>query len=118
MVGVEPVDDLRGAIVLRYRDGQPFTRIVVAELSQGATAVMGVPRGEPVPRHTFHMTLDARLQYRLAVGDVRGALILDGFNLLGSGTEVLEDPRTGDSFRQSLEMVPGRSVIAGLEMSW
>lgn len=74
-------------------------------------------RGNPIPRFTFHMTLDARLRHALRLADSELAVILDGFNLLGSGTEILEDLRTGPMWRTSTEMMPGRALLLRLEVA-
>ena len=116
LAGITPGGGLEASCALRYRDGQPFTRIVVADdLPQGPVALMAVRRGKP--RHTFHMTLDTRLQYGFAVAGAAAYLVLDVYNLLGSGTEYLEDPRTGQSFREVLEMVPGRGMMLSLQIN-
>ena len=105
-------DNLRWFLFGRYRDGQPFTRIWVEEsLPQGPVAIMAVGRGDPVPRFTFHMTLDTAVDWR--VGTLWGeSWFLNArlTNLLNSGTELLEELRTGDNFRKSLEMVPTRAL--------
>ena len=45
------------------------------------------------------------------------SLVLDVFNLLGSGTEIAEDPRAGrETFRRGLEMIPGRALL--LTVGW
>jgi hypothetical protein len=50
---------------------------------------MVTPRGNPGPRHTFHMTTDARLSYLWrGSGQHTLSVVLDVFNLLGSGTEI------------------------------
>jgi hypothetical protein len=76
-------------------------------------AVMVTPRGNPGPRHTFHMTTDARLSYPWrGSGQHTLSVVLDVFNLLGSGTEIAEDPRAGrGTFRRALEMIPDRAVL-------
>ena len=111
-------DSLRWFLSGRYRDGQPFTRIWVEEsLPQGPVAVMAVGRGDPVPRFTFHMTLDTAIDWSL--GRFWGGSWYTNLrvtNLLNSGTELLEELRTGDSFRKSLEMVPTRSVWLTLRL--
>ena len=102
----------------RYRDGEPFTRIlIVDDLAQGPTAVMAVERGNPVPRFTFHMTLDSALDWY--VGKAFGRLWFVNAritNLLNSGTELLEDSRTEPTFRRSLEMVPTRTGWIGIRV--
>ena len=118
LVGRELARDLWLSAATRYLDGQPFARIDVVEtLAQGPTAVMATPRGTPGPRHTFHMTTDLRLAY-LWRGPSRNilSLVLDVFNLLGSGTEIAEDPRAGaETYRRALEMIPGRALLVTLE---
>ena len=74
-------------------------------------AIMAMGRGDPVPRFTFHMTLDTAVDWR--VGTLWGeSWFLNArlTNLLNSGTELLEELRTGDNFRKSLEMVPTRAL--------
>nr|ADI22131.1 hypothetical protein [uncultured myxobacterium HF0200_19H16] len=117
LAGIEPLENLRLALAGRYRDGEPMTRYFVTELSQGPTPIMAVERGAPIPRHTFHLTMDTRISYSFVWAGWNATASLDCFNLLGSGTELLEDIRTGDSWRKSLEMVPGRTILAALKLS-
>ena len=118
LVGRALAGDLWLSAATRYLDGQPFARIDVVEtLAQGPAAVMATPRGTPGPRHTFHMTTDVRLAY-LWRGPYRNtlSLVLDVFNLFGSGTEIAEDPRAGsETYRRALEMIPGRALLVMLE---
>lgn len=97
---------------IRYRDGEPMTSFEVHDLPQGPTVVMGVDRGDPVPRFTFHMTIDVKTRYRTSYG----ALTCTLYNVLGSGTEIVEDTRAGPSYRISLEMVPHRTLSCGVEL--
>ncbi len=110
---------LLASMVLRYRDGQPFTRMgVVENLPQGSTAVMLYRRGRL--RHTFHMSLDTHLAYTWDLSRwVSNSAVqagLDVFNILHSGVEVLENPVGGADYRQALEMIPGRTLFVTL--SW
>ena len=109
---------LLAAATVRYRDGEPFVDFAVIEgLPQGPAPVMLRPRGKV--RHTFHMSLDARVAYTLpfdAVAGLTATLAADLFNVLGSGTELLEDSRAGESFRRSLEMMPGRTGFVSLTL--
>ncbi len=117
LAGVMPWHDVLASIALRYRDGEPFTRVVVAEgLPQGPTALMAVARGKP--RHTFHMEMALRFAYGFRWVHQRARVLLDVQNVLGSGTELLEDPRTGPTFRRAVEMVPGRSAFVTLQLDW
>ena len=114
LVGRKLVGGLWLSTATRYLDGQPFAPIDVVEaLPQGPVAVMTTQRGTPGPRHTFHMTTDARLAYLWRTrGQNAVSLVLDVFNLLGSGTEIAEDPRVGlETFRRALEMIPGRALL-------
>ena len=114
LVGRELVRDLWLSTATRYLDGQPFAPIdMVGALPQGPVAVMATQRGTPGPRHTFHMTTDVRLSYLWRGSDQNTlSVMLDVFNLLGSGTEIVEDPRAGpETFRRALEMIPGRSLL-------
>jgi hypothetical protein len=113
-------EQLLVATALRYRDGEPFSEISVIEgLPQGPTPVMLVPRGRV--RHTFHMSLDVHVAYAHASTPVPGlqaSISADVVNLLGSGTELLEDPRSGPTYRRALEMVPGRAAFLRLTLDW
>ena len=117
LAGVRPLPGLSLALAGRYRDGQPFARVVVdPSLPQGAQALMATGRGGA--RYTFRMTFDARLRYSTNALRPFGLTVLaDVYNLLGSATELDEDPRTGPSFRRALEAVPGRSGWVGLEVA-
>jgi hypothetical protein len=65
------------------------------------------------------MTWDARAQIELPFSPQLNLLMaVDALNLLGSGTELLEDPRGAAEFRRSLEMVPGRTVFATMTATW
>lgn len=117
LTGVTPLEGLTTALNIRYRDGQPLTRVVVdPNLTQGPTPIMGVAVGKP--RATFHMTVDARIRYMRPIGQFYGAFLVDVFNILNSGTELTEDQRTGKMFRDPLEMIPGRTLLASLELGW
>jgi hypothetical protein len=127
LAALEPLAGLWASAALRYRDGEPFTRYLAADeqpygelpagsLPQGPTQLAAVPRGRP--RFTFTMTLDVRVAYDVDLGGTALRIGLDALNLLGSGTELLEDPRTGPTFRAPLEMVPGRAVFATASLGW
>ena len=118
LAGVRPLPGLSWGLAARYRDGQPFTRIVVDEsLPQGPTALMAVARGKP--RHTALMVWDMRLRYETSVLRPLGLTVIgDVYNLLNSATEIAEDPRTGPTFRRALEAIPGRAVWVGLALGF
>ena len=116
--GIRPVEGLSLALSGRYRDGQPFTRLAVVEgLTQGPEAVAATGRGGA--RYTFRMVWDARLRYATtALRPLGVTVVADVYNLLGSATEIDEDPRTGGTFRRALEVVPGRSAWIGVELAF
>lgn len=117
LAGLQPLDQLAITTALRYRDGEPMTRIVVAEnLSQGPTALQSEPRGDPIPRFTFHMTLDVRLRYAPWGPGSPVVFVADIYNVLNSGTEISEDVQTGVDYRRSLEMMPGRGFLLSMEV--
>ncbi|MCX6566363.1 MAG: carboxypeptidase-like regulatory domain-containing protein [Candidatus Aminicenantes bacterium] len=70
----------RAGLVVKYYDGQPFTRMIVVEgLNQGPVMIQAHARG--VARYEFNMTADLRLEkyFPLSFGTVR--LLVDVFNL-------------------------------------
>ena len=117
LAGVHPWRNLTIALAARYRDGEPFNRVVVAEgLPQGAEVLMAQRRGRV--RHTFAMTWDVRVRYDFVVAPYVVTLGLDVYNFWGSATELLEDPRTTSAYRAPLETVPDRAMLVSLEVGW
>jgi hypothetical protein len=107
--------DVRLGAVARYQDGQPFARLVLAELPQGPTAVQAIPNGRA--RFTFIATLDARLEKGFAVGERgRAALVLEGFNLTQRGNEVEEVVVTGPDYRRVTFREPPRTLRLGVRL--
>lgn len=118
LAGVLPWEGLSVAVAARYRDGEPFARIVVdPDLPQGPTALMAIRRGRA--RATFHMNWDLRLRYQTPKRwPITATVVCDVYNLLGSATELLEDARTGSTYRKALEAIPNRTLFLGLEFAW
>ncbi|MBN1961144.1 MAG: hypothetical protein JW841_09370 [Deltaproteobacteria bacterium] len=118
--GYHILENLLLSTALRYRDGEPFTAIEVLEgLPQGPVAVMTRRRGRI--RHTFHMSLDLHAAYTHTLFSIDGltmTLAADVMNVLGSGTEQLEEPRVGEHLRDPLEMVPGRTGYLSVTVGW
>ncbi len=111
LAGVQPLRNLSVALAARYRDGEPFNRVVVAQgLPQGAEALMAQRRGRV--RHTFAMTWDIRVRYDLDIAPYVVVLGLDVYNFWGSATELLEDPRTSAAYRTPLGNGPRPSTFA------
>lgn len=117
LAGFLPLENLSIAVAARYRDGQPFARLLVpVGLPQGPEVLMAQPRGRV--RHTFAMTWDLRVRYALPIPPYHVAVGLDVYNVWGSATEILEDPRSTPSFRNPLEVLPDRAVLVTLDMTW
>ena len=127
--------DWRFGAVARYQDGQPFGRLVVVpDLSQGPEAVPATPRGQiargsavddegryVVPsghRFGFTLTVDARVEKGLGLGERRLAVFAEAFNLLGTGNEVEEDALWGPGFRTPTAVQPPRVVAFGLRLDF
>lgn len=110
-----PGDALLG-VVARYQDGQPFARLVLAELPQGLTAVQAIQNGRA--RFTFALTLDARLEKAVDLGRSRkAAVVVEGFNLLQRGHEVEEDAVSGPGYRRVTFRQPPRAIRVGLRLA-
>lgn len=100
----------------RYQDGQPFSRLVIADLGLGPEIVQAIPRGRA--RFTFTFTLDVRAEKAFSVGAVRAAGVVEAFNLLGTEHEVEEDVRTGPGYRAVTAIQPPRVVRFGLRLGF
>jgi hypothetical protein len=110
------------ANTLRYRDGQPFGYMTIAEgLTQGPTIIQGGERSNPpngMPRFTFAMTWDIRLRYIIQNSDTKIAISLDIFNVLDSRTEIYEYTLLDEQYRDSVESVTGRTARIMMHMYW
>jgi len=88
---------LRLAGILKYYDGQPFTRkIIVQGLNQGPFFIQAFSRG--VARYEYNLTLDLRLEKIFITGGSKFRIILDGFNIFNSGLATEENEWTGPDF--------------------
>jgi hypothetical protein len=74
-----------------------------------------VPSGH---RFTYTLTVDARVEKGLRLGQHRLALFAEAFNLLGIANEVEEDPVWGPSFRAPTAVQPPRAVALGLRLDF
>ena len=105
-----------GAIV-RYADGQPFTRLVVAPaLTQGPTAVRSYANGGSA--FTFVGTIDVRAQKAFTVGGAEVSAVLDVYNLQNLDNEVIEYVVTGPRFRTPTALQPPRTAVIGLRVTF
>lgn len=109
--------DVRVGLAARYQDGQPFSRLVIAEsLNQGPEAIQAYPRGGQ--RFTYTLTLDARVEKDLRLGPRTLGLVLEAFNLLDNTKEVEEDIVTGPSFRTVTAVQPPRAIRVGARFAF
>ncbi|MDH4063064.1 MAG: hypothetical protein OEW19_01590, partial [Acidobacteriota bacterium] len=108
----------RASVIARYQDGQPFSRVVLAEgLGQGTEVIQAYPRGGQ--RFTFTGTLDARLEAQVSAGGRHTfGFVLDAFNLLNLAYEVEEDVASGPDFRTISAVQPPRVVRIGVRYSF
>jgi hypothetical protein len=107
--------DIRTAFAVRYQDGQPFTRLVVApDLAGGPEVVHAYRVGRT--RFTYTATVDLRLEKGFSFGQHRVALHLDVFNLTNHANEVEEDVVSGPLFRLSTAVQPPRTLRAGFSL--
>lgn len=111
--------DLRLGAALRYQDGQPFARFVVApELRQGADFVHAVPEGRH--RFAYTLTLDARVEKGFRIGAGRAAAVVEVWNALGSRQGVEESVVTAPAFRDRIALYtqPPRVFRLGLRLDF
>jgi hypothetical protein len=108
--------DVRVAFVARYQDGQPFSRIVVADLSTGPEVIQAYAPGRT--RFTYTATVDTRVEKGFRVGRARAAVQLDVFNLTNHRNEVEEDVLTRPTFRLSTAVQPPRTLRLGFRVEF
>lgn len=105
-------------VVIRYSDGQPFSRLAIFEnLNQGPEAVMGYRNGRPT-RFTYISTTDVRLQKATAFGSKQLTLIIDGFNVFNIGREVGEYVIGDANFRKTTLIEPPRTIRVGVRIAF
>jgi len=109
--------DVRLAAVVRYQDGQPFTRfVVVPELAGGPEIVHAYPMGRT--RFTYTATVDFRVEKGISRGSRRASLRLDVFNLTNHANELEEDVVSGPNFRLSTVVQPPRTLRLGVRFEF
>ena len=105
--------DVRLGAVVRYQDGQPYSRLVIVpDLNQGPEAIRAVDPG--ISRFTYTGTLDVRLQEGFTRHNHRVAVLLDIYNLPQMRKEVEEYVVTGPHFRDETFRQPPRTILVGL----
>ena len=109
--------DVRLAATVRYQDGQPFTRMVIArDHAGGPEMIQAYPLGKT--RFTYTGTIDARIEKGFALGARRLAVRLDLFNLSNHRNEVDEDVVGGPAFRRSTLVQPPRTIRLGVRVDF
>ncbi len=108
--------DVRLGVVVRYQDGQPYSRLVIMpDLAQGPEAIRAVDPG--ISRFTYTGTLDVRLQKGFTRAHGRTAMLFDIYNLPQMRKEVEEYVVTGPHFRDETVRQPPRTILVGLRFS-
>ena len=107
--------DVRLGIVGRYQDGQPFSRLVVAQgLNQGTEVIRAYEAGRT--RFTYTLTADARIQVPFTIAKHRVDLVSDIFNFVNMTNEVEEVVLSGPAFRTPTALQPPPVMHLGLRL--
>jgi hypothetical protein len=106
---------IRFGSVIKYYDGQPFTRkIIIPGFAQGPFMIMAHARG--VARYEYNRNVDVRLEKVFPIKGSRLRLILDGFNIFNRSLATEENEWTGPDFprRFPTEIMSPRLFRLGL----
>jgi hypothetical protein len=109
------VQGFRLSALLKYYDGQPFSRkIIVSGFNQGPFYVQAFSRG--VARYEFNMTVDLRVEKEIALGEARGRIFLDVYNVFNWAMATEENEWTGPDFtlRYATEVQSPRVIRLGV----
>ncbi|NOR15223.1 MAG: hypothetical protein GQ544_05930, partial [Candidatus Aminicenantes bacterium] len=107
--------DIRLGCVIKYYDGQPFSRQIIIEgMNQGPYYIQAHPRGKM--RYEYNRTVDIRIEKMFQLKTTRLRVILDAFNLLNRALATEENPWSGPNFqaRYALEVQSPRVFRLGL----
>jgi len=120
--GYHIMDGLTWGNVLRYRDGEPFGNMMVAEgLNQGPTIVQNLERSQPplgMPRFTYALSWDTRISWVNVFHFHKLGLSFDIYNLLDSRTELYEYTIEDERNRDPMESGMGRSYRLNMSYNW
>ena len=107
--------DVRIAGTVRYQDGQPFSRLVIApDLAGGPEAFEAYEMG--LTRFTYTGTVDLRFEKGFMIGDRRAVFGVDIFNFTNFSNEVEEDVVSGPTFRRPTALQPPLTFRVGLRI--
>jgi hypothetical protein len=101
--------------LVKYYDGQPFSRkIIISGFNQGPFYIQAFSRG--VARYEFNMTVDLRVEKSIALGEARGRVFLDIYNVFNWALATEENEWTGQDFtlRYATEVQSPRVVRLGI----
>lgn len=108
--------DMTFGFTVRYQDGQPFSRVVVAQgLSTGPEMVHAYWMGRT--RFTYTLTLNTRLEKGFTIAGRRAAIRVDVFNATQHRNEVEEDVLTTPQFRRSSAVQPPLTMRVGFRIA-
>jgi hypothetical protein len=102
--------------ILRYQDGQAFSRLVIAETNQGLEAVRAFKAGHSL--FHFTATFDMRLSKTFQVGKAQVDAVLDMYDLLGGDFEFEERVVTGTDYRITSALQPPRAIHLGFRVGF
>ena len=109
--------DVRIAGTVRYQDGQPFSRLVVApDLAGGPVAFEAYEMG--LTRFTYTGTVDLRFEKGFMIADRRAVFGVDIFNFVNLSNEVEEDVVSGPTFRRPTALQPPLTFRVGLRLTF
>jgi len=107
--------DIGIGTIVRYQDGQPFSRLAVATgLAQGPEPIRAYTPGRT--RFSFVGSVDLRVQKDFVLGRGRLGVFLDVFDLFNTTREVEEIVATSPDFRAVSAVEPPRSVRIGFRL--
>ena len=109
--------DVRIGGTVRYQDGQPFSRLVVApDLAGGPEAFEAYETG--LTRFTYTGTVDLRFEKGFEIADRRAVFGVDIFNFTNFSNEVEEDVVSGPTFRRPTALQPPLTFRVGLRLTF
>jgi len=109
--------DVRIAGTVRYQDGLPFSRLVVApDLAGGPEAFEAYEMG--ITRFTYTGTVDLRFEKGFLIAERRAVFGVDIFNFVNLSNEVEEDVVSGPTFRRPTALQPPLTFRVGLRIAF